>query len=97
MRRFLAVAFLSSLTVSLVGGCGVYNWLLGGNTETGAAKLIPFSSEQELADYLSGEIQRRNTSVFGFDRTTGPTDDGAFLEDAAPPAAGPVSVCSRMT
>jgi len=87
MRRFLAVGCFSVLGFSIVGGCGIIDWLFPGAPETGSSKLIPFSSEKELADYLSGEIQRRNASVSAFDRAA---DDGdAVFDGGAPPTAAP--------
>jgi len=73
--------------VSLVGGCGVINWLFPGLTETGSSKLVPFASEKELADYLTGEIQTRTNSSWSFDRTGVFLNDGVLSGDAEAPSS----------
>ena len=57
-RRLLAILVLTS-----VSGCGLISQIFGGNAgETGAAKLTPFGSEQELREYFSDQMRARNAA-----------------------------------
>lgn len=92
MRRYLALV----LATGLIAGCEfieLFGRLSGG--ETGSARLLRFSSEQELLDYFVDEIGSRNDQMFRAETDTGTAfrdEDLAFLasEDsaAAPPARG---------
>ncbi len=93
MKRhpILVVSLLAFSCV--VGGCGVINMLLGGSSsETGSSKLLPFSSEAELASYLSGEIAARTSSnrtgdlmdFMGSDGVMADAPAGAPLPEGAP-------------
>ncbi len=88
MRRSLILAMLSLACVGLVGGCGLFDLFGDGAAETGSSKLIQFSSEAELASYLSGEIAARGSSANRGGMEGDMFRDDVAIEDA--PAAMPV-------
>jgi len=89
MKRMLPLALIGASLLPLASGCGLARFLFGTtlSTESGSSKLIPFGSEAELASYLSGEIQRRNSMINEGDRDAVFGDDVA-LDGAAPPTNG---------
>ena len=97
------------LALAILPGCGVMCDVLGlagacsGSAgETGSAKLRPFQSEKELADYLADQISSHNEAftdmrffgaVDGVDLAIAMEGSAGFNEAIAPPSASP----SRLT
>lgn len=101
MRRYL-ILVLS--VVVLISGCEAIPWLglmflvNPDRTETGSAKLIPFTSEQEFLDYFTDQVGRggdgfRDFGLVGapgeavLDLDTAAPEDGGMSDAAPPPIA----------
>jgi len=84
-----SLALLSIVLIPLASGCGLYQFIFGpkATPETGSSKLIPFASEAELASYLSGEIQQRNSSLLGANDAGMNTSGDNTVGGAIPPTA----------
>lgn len=84
-----SLALLGIVLIPLASGCGLYQFIFGTNAapETGSSKLIAFASEAELAGYLSGEIQQRNSSLFSANEIGLNTSGDAPVDGATPPTA----------
>lgn len=82
MARVPVQWVLSILFLSSIGGCTLIAPPGGDAGETNSSKLIPFSSETELASYLSGEMSARSAM---FDRSGGM--GGEFMFGDAPVGA----------
>ena len=74
-----------AIVVLLVPGCFIFPWLIpdgSGGDATGSPELKQFESEQELGEYLTGQIKARNSQVDDLSRAQGDSDDAVEALDA---------------